>query len=104
MNLTRTQHLTLNLINLTLLCCLAYYVKRNETFLEHTVLQQQEIVAELKKTMADAKAKHLVSLKDMKKVVRESSLDKIEVEKGRVEREIEMKKVPLKYISIYITI
>ncbi len=65
------------------------------------MLQQQEIVAELKLTMAHAKAEHLVSLKDMKKVVRDISLDKIKVEKERVEREIEMKKVPLKYKFIY---
>ncbi len=71
-------------------------MKRNETCLEHTVLQQQEVVAELKLTMAHAKAERLVCLKDMKKLVRDSSLDKIEVEKERVEIEIEMKKVRLK--------
>ncbi len=71
-------------------------MKRNETCLEHTVLQQQKIVAELKLTLAHAKAEHLVCLKDMKQLVRDSSLDKIEVEKERVEIEIEMKKVRLK--------
>ncbi len=55
--------------------------------------QQQEIVAELKLTMAHAQAEHLVSLRDIKKVVRDSSLEKIAVEKERVERTIEMKKV-----------
>ncbi len=55
--------------------------------------EQQEIVAELKLTMAHAQAEHLVSLRDIKKVVRDSSLEKIAVEKERVERTIEIKKV-----------
>ncbi len=67
-------------------------VKRNETCLEHAVLHQQDIVAELKLTMAHTKAEHMVCLKDIKILVRDSSLDKIEVEKVRVDSEIEMKK------------
>ncbi len=55
--------------------------------------EQQVIVAELKLTMAHAQAEHLVSLRDIKKVVRDSSLEKIAVEKERVESHIEMKKV-----------
>ncbi len=66
-------------------------MKRNETCLEHAVLHQQDIVAELKLTMAHTKAEHM-GLKDFKKLVRDSSLDKIEVEKERVDSEIEMKK------------
>ena len=55
--------------------------------------EQQVIVAELKLTMAHAQAEHLVSLRDIKKVVRDSSLEKFAVEKERVERTIEIKKV-----------
>jgi hypothetical protein len=67
-------------------------VKRNETCLEHAVLHQHDIVAELKITMAHTRAEHMVCLKDFKKLVRDSSLEKMEVEKVRVECEIEMKK------------
>ena len=56
------------------------------------MLHQQDIVAELKLTVAHTKAEHMVSLKDIKKLERDSSLDKIEVEKERVDAEIEMKK------------
>ena len=56
------------------------------------MLHQQVIVAELKLTMAHTKAEHMVCLKDFKKLVRDSSLDKIEVDKERVDSEIEMKK------------
>jgi hypothetical protein len=68
-----------------------------------TVQEQQEIVAELKLTMAHAQAEeHLVSLRDIKNVVRDCSLEKIAVEKERVESQIEMKKVGYSFRS-YIT-
>ncbi len=72
--------------------------KRKETCLQHTVQEQRGIVAGLKLTMAHAQAGHLVSLKYIKKVVRDSSLEKIAVEKERVERLIETKKVGFNWI------
>ena len=65
--------------------------------------EQQGIVAELKLTMAHAQAEHSVSLNDMKKVVRDSSLEKIAVDKERVERQIEIKKVG-SYLRAYMPI
>ncbi len=64
--------------------------------------EQQDIVAELKLTMAHAQAEHSVSLRDIKKVVRDSSLERIAVEKERVERQIEIKKVGY-YFRSYMT-
>ncbi len=65
--------------------------------------EQQGIVAELKLTMAHAEAEHSVSLNDMKKAVRDSSLEKIAVDKERVERLMEIKKVGY-YLRAYMTI
>ena len=52
-----------------------------------------ETLSRMQQTMEHASAEHCVSLNDMKKVVRDSSLEKLAVQKERTEREIEIKKV-----------
>jgi hypothetical protein len=61
--------------------------------LEQTVEEQRETLSQMKQTMEHAAAEHSVSLNDMKKVVRDSSLEKHAVQKERTERQIEIKKV-----------
>ena len=64
-----------------------------ERTLEQTLLEQRETLSEMKQTMDHAAAEHVVSLHDMKKVVRDSSLEKLAVQKERTERQMEIKKV-----------
>ena len=52
-----------------------------------------ETLSRMQETMEHASAEHCVSLYDMKKVVRDSSLEKLAVEKERTDRHIEIKKV-----------
>ena len=59
------------------------------------MLEQRAALAEMKDTMEHASAEHSVSLKDMKQIVRDSSLEKLAVERERIERQIEIKKVRL---------
>ena len=53
----------------------------------------QGTLSRMKQTMEHASAEHCVSLNDMKKVVRDSSLEKLAVQKERADRHIEIKKV-----------
>jgi hypothetical protein len=64
-----------------------------ERTLEQTLLEQRETLSQMKQTMEHAAAEHAVSLHDMKKVVRDSSLEKLAVQKERTERQMEVKKV-----------
>ena len=50
-----------------------------ERTLEQTLLEQRETLSQMKQTMEHAAAEHAVSLHDMKKVVRDSSLEKLAV-------------------------
>ncbi len=52
-----------------------------------------ESLSRMQESMQHASAEHCVSLNDMKKVVHDSSLEKLAVQKERTEREIEIKKV-----------
>ena len=52
-----------------------------------------ETLSRMQETMEHASAEHCVSLNDMKKVVRDSSLEKLAVQKERTDRHIEIKKV-----------
>jgi hypothetical protein len=63
-----------------------------ENFLEQTVEEQRETLSQMKQSMEHAAAEHSVSLNDMKKIVRNSSLERLVVQKERTERQIEIKK------------
>jgi hypothetical protein len=56
------------------------------------VQENRIALSHMKRTMVHASAEHSLSLNDMKKVVRESSLEKFAVEKERTDRQIEIKK------------
>ncbi len=57
------------------------------------MLAQRQTLADMKHTMKHAEAEHSVSLYAMKKIVRDSSLDKVAVEQERADRQNEIKKV-----------
>ena len=63
-----------------------------EITLEQTLLEQRETLSQMKQTMENAAAEHAVSLHDMKKVVRDSSLEKLAVEKEEQTDKLKLKR------------
>jgi hypothetical protein len=67
--------------------------KRKALILERTVREQEQVVADMKLHMVQASAEQLVSQHEMKKVMREYSVEKQSVENEMIAKDIEIKKV-----------